>query len=188
LVNEGDFITIAMLRVAMIGADPVITGVTVVRCNCDSTCSVCEDAGEPPNIPGSTTPGSTTPGSTTPGSGTPGSTTPGSGTPGSETSGNTTPGSGASRDGTPRGGLGGGQGSGTDNTGINPGLGINPANQVVPRTGDEANMVLWIVLFAVGLLGLVSILIKLIMNRRKQMGTPTITIEGDDNQEIVIEK
>jgi hypothetical protein len=61
-------------------------------------------------------------------------------------------------------------------------------NQAVPMVGDEANMVLWIVLFAIGLLGTVSILIKLIMNRRKQDDTPSISIEGDDDQEVIIKK
>jgi hypothetical protein len=60
--------------------------------------------------------------------------------------------------------------------------------QAVPMVGDEANMVLWIVLFAIGLLGTVSILVRMIMNRRKQNDTPSITIEGDDNQEVIIEK
>jgi hypothetical protein len=174
LVNEGDYITITMLRAAMAGNAYVITGVTIVRCNCDSTCSICEDAGGPPNIPGDGSDGGSNGGS--------------NGGSDGGSNGGSNGGSGGGSDGGSGGGSSGGTGGGSNNARISPGPGVNPSNPAVPRTGDEANMVLWIVLFAIGLFGVVSIAIKLVMNRRNQNDTPSITIEGDDDQEVIINK
>ena len=230
LRNIGDYITLGVSRPPMPGAPTaIVTGVTVVRCDCESICSICENAGGSPTIPedggtnNNTTGGG---GNNTPGGGT--NNTPGGGGNNNTPSGgtNNTPGGGGNNN-TPDGGtnntLGGGgnnntPGGGTNNTpggsgNINtPGGGTNNtpggggnintpgggANNIaggggtntppggatesglVPRTGDEANMLLWGILFGAGLLGLIGLIINLVMHKRKKANEVRIVFDEDN--------
>ena len=190
LVNVGDYITISMLRAAMAESPPVITGVTVVRCDCGDGCTICDDAGDtvPPPVAGGGNQGSGTGGGNQ-GSGTGGGNQ-GSGTGGGNQGGGTGGGNqgGGTGGGSQGSGTGGGnQGGGTggNTPGGNPGGGLGSG--LVPRTGDDANIMLWITLFSIGALGLTGIIIKIIMDKKKTKNF-TIVIDSDDEESSVITK
>jgi hypothetical protein len=54
------------------------------------------------------------------------------------------------------------------------------AGRPVPKTGDNANMTLWVLMFAFGFLGMATISGVAILGRRRQDVTPMIHVEGDD--------
>ena len=63
-----------------------------------------------------------------------------------------------------------------------------PAGQpgrAVPKTGDSANMSLWIVLFAIGLFGLTASSTKLAVGKNTQK-TPMIVIKDSENNDHFI--
>ena len=62
-----------------------------------------------------------------------------------------------------------------------------PNDQPVPKTGDNANMNLWIMLFTLGLFGFVATSTKLTANiTKKNYENPSIVMIGDDGKEHVI--
>jgi hypothetical protein len=67
---------------------------------------------------------------------------------------------------------------GTPGTPGAPGTEARP----VPKTGDEANMTLWMMMFAFGLLGLASTYTKLALSK-KHNSKPTLLVMRDDNGE-----
>ena len=209
LVNVGDHITISMLRAAMVGAPPIITGVTVVRCDCGDGCTICDDVGDtilPPVTGGGGNQGGGTGGNQ--GGGTGGNQ--GGGTGGNQgggTGGNQGGGTGGNQGGgtggNQGGGTGGNQGGGTGGnqgggTGGNQGGGTggntpggssggNPGSGLIPRTGDDANSILWIALFSVGALGLAGTITKIKLDKKKTKNF-TIVIESDNAVESIITK
>ena len=182
LRNLGDYITLGVSRPPMPGAPTAtVTGVTVVRCDCESGCSICENAGGTPTIPE----GGGTNNNNSGGGGT--NNTPGGGGGNNNTTGgggnNNTPGGGTSN--TPGGGSTNNTPGGANNTPGGGAIGNTPGGSagsgLVPRTGDDANMLLWGTLFGAGLLGLIGLTVTSMIRKQKKVDEIRIVFDEDND-------
>jgi hypothetical protein len=57
------------------------------------------------------------------------------------------------------------------------------AGRPVPKTGDEANMNLWMMLFALGLVGGMTTGTVIAKSKRQFVKAPLIMIKGDDGED-----